>query len=178
MATTAGDTAGSAASLRPVASGGVASGGVAKQVLLVSSSGGVLLDLLALQPWWGRHEIEWVAVAAADTSDALRSYSVTWSDELSARRPLVLARALLEALRRLALNRPDVVVSGGSGIAVPYFVAARILSVPSVWVETFNVLGRPGLASRVCGSLATTVVVQHPELLERHRRAVYVGELL
>lgn len=26
------------------------------RVLLVSSSGGVLLDLLALRPWWSRHD--------------------------------------------------------------------------------------------------------------------------
>jgi hypothetical protein len=46
-----------------------------------------------------------------------------------------------------------------------------------MWVETFNILDRAGLAARLCARLATHVVVQRPELLVRHRRAVNVGEL-
>ena len=32
-----------------------------RRILLVSSSGGVLPDLLALEPWWGRYDARWVA---------------------------------------------------------------------------------------------------------------------
>jgi hypothetical protein len=38
-----------------------------KRILLVSSSGGVLLDLLALEPWWSRYDAIWAAMRAADT---------------------------------------------------------------------------------------------------------------
>ena len=41
------------------------------RVLLVSSSGGVLPDLLALRPWWGRYVAGWVAVDAPDTRELL-----------------------------------------------------------------------------------------------------------
>jgi hypothetical protein len=36
---------------------------------------------------------------------------------------------------------------------------------------------RAGLAARLCARLAHQVVVQRPQLLQRHRRAVNVGEL-
>ncbi len=80
-------------------------------------------------------------------------------------------------MRELRRQPVDVILSAGSGVAVPWFVAAWLCRVPRVWVETFNVLGRPGLAARTCAAMATTVIVQHPQLVARHRRALYVGEL-
>jgi UDP-N-acetylglucosamine:LPS N-acetylglucosamine transferase len=150
---------------------------MAASLVLVSSSGGVLLDLLALEPWWSRFDARWWAVAAPDTADRLAGYAVRWLPEQRTHRPWTLLMATVSAARELRRLGPEVVVSAGSGVAVPVFVAARILRIPCLWVETFNVIGRPGLAARWCGRLASAVVVQHPELLTRHRRSVYVGAL-
>jgi Oligosaccharide biosynthesis protein Alg14 like len=147
------------------------------RVLLVSSSGGVLPDLLALEPWWGRYDVRWVAVDAPDTRELLAGYAVRWTDELSAGRPDRVLAAVPAARSQLRASRVDLVVSAGSGIAVPWFLAARAARVRAVWVETFNIVDRTGLAARLCARLASQVVVQRPHLLERHRRAVNVGEL-
>jgi hypothetical protein len=147
------------------------------RVLLVSSSGGVLPDLLALEPWWGRYDVRWVAVDAPDTRELLAGYVVHWTDELTAGRPGRVLAAVPAARSQLRSARVDLVVSAGSGIAVPWFLAARTAGVRAVWVETFNIVDRTGLAARLCARLAGQVVVQRPQLLERHRRAVNVGEL-
>jgi hypothetical protein len=60
---------------------------------------------------------------------------------------------------------------------VPWFLAARTAGARAVWVETFNIVDRAGLAARLCARLAGEVVVQRPHLLARHRRAVNLGEL-
>ncbi|HEY6749053.1 MAG TPA: hypothetical protein VI357_25460 [Mycobacteriales bacterium] len=147
------------------------------RVLLVSSSGGVLPDLLALEPWWGRYDVRWVAVDAADTRELLAGHTVRWTRELAADRPDRVLAAVPAARSQLRAARVDAVVSAGSGIAVPWFLAARTAGVRAVWVETFNIVDRTGLAARWCARLATQVVVQRPHLLARHRRAVNVGEL-
>ena len=97
--------------------------------------------------------------------------------ELAAGRPDRVLAAVPAAWSQLRSARVDVVVSAGSGIAVPWFLAARTAGVRAVWVETFNIVDRTGLAARLCARLATQVVVQRPHLLARHRRAVNVGEL-
>jgi len=145
-------------------------------VLIVSSSGGVLLDVLAAEPWWSRHPTAWVAVPAPDTVDRLRGRTVVWRAEPE-RTPQSLARALVGALALMRRRRPAVVLSAGNALAVPFFLAAQLLGVPSVWIETLNVLDRPGTASAICGRLATAVLVQHEEMLDRYRRGVFVGEL-
>lgn len=150
---------------------------LSKRYMLISSSGGVLLDLLALRPWWSERDVRWVAVRADDTEQVLAGLPVTWVPELRPRHPFAVLSAVLDARRRLRTEGIDAVVSAGSGVAVPWFLAARWCGVPALWLETFNVIGRPGLAARLCARLATSVVVQHPHLLGRHDRAVYIGEL-
>jgi nitroreductase len=147
------------------------------RLLLVSSSGGVLLDLLALEPFWSRHDHVWAAVRAADTESALSGHDVRWIEEESISQPLHLLRGVSESVRMLRRDRPTAVLSAGTGVAVPFFVAARLLGIPSVWISTFNLIRTPGLAARVCSRLATTVLVQRESMRGAHPGAVLVGEL-
>lgn len=148
-----------------------------RKVLLVSSTGGVLLDVLALEPWWSRHDTTWVAVPGVDTAGKIPAGRVLWEREQAASSPMAVLGAVSRALRHLRAMRPDVVVSAGTGVAVAYFVAARLLRISTLWIETFNMVGRAGLAARVCGRLADRVLVQRAELVATRRRAVVVGEL-
>jgi hypothetical protein len=148
-----------------------------RRILLVSSTGGVLLDLLALRPWWSRHDVSWVAVPGADTREVLAGERVTWVEELTPRQPLALVRAVLAARQHLRRERIDLVVSAGTGVAVPYFLAARLTGVPAWWVETLNVLAGAGIAARICARAGELVVVQHSTMLGDYPRALFVGEL-
>jgi UDP-N-acetylglucosamine:LPS N-acetylglucosamine transferase len=146
-------------------------------VLLVSSSGGVLLDLLALEPWWSRHETAWVAVRAPDTEALLSGHRVHWESEQSARHPIGVLAATVRILRLLRSERPDLIISAGTGVAVGVFIAARLRRVPAIWIETFNLVDVPGIASRFCSRLAAAVLVQRPSLVDLRPRAVLIGEL-
>ena len=147
------------------------------RVLLVSSSGGVLLDLLALKPWVSRQHASWVAVRAPDTMELLAGERVHWEREQSFRRPLGTVAAVVRALAILRRERPEVIISAGSGVAVGVFIAAKLLRVPALWLETFNIVGASGIASRVCGRLAAAVLVQRASLTASRPRAVLLGEL-
>jgi UDP-N-acetylglucosamine:LPS N-acetylglucosamine transferase len=147
------------------------------RVLLVSSSGGVLLDILGLRPWWSRHQVHWAVVRAPDTEAAIGGMPCTWVGEHVAGRPLSLLRGAGDAARVLRTVRPDVVVSAGSGAAVPFFLVAALRGVPTFWISTLNLVRTPGLAARICARIATTVIVQRQSMLRAHPGAVLVGEL-
>lgn len=135
------------------------------------------MDLLALRPWWSRHDASWVAVPGPDTREVLAGERVTWAEELTPRQPLALIRAVLVARRHLREHRIDLVVSAGTGVAVPYFIAARLSGVRAWWVETLNVLEGGGIAARVCARTGDLVLVQHSTMLGDYPRALFVGEL-
>jgi hypothetical protein len=144
-----------------------------RRLMIVAGSGGVLLDLLALRPWWQLHEVTWAAVRAADTSVALAGQTVHWQPALAPRARLPVPAAILRALRLLRHARTEIVVSSGGGAALPFFVAARLLRLPAVWVEPLTAGGPPGW----CARSASAVVVQNPALLHSRPGAVLIGEL-
>ncbi len=143
------------------------------RLMLVAGSGGVLLDLLALRPWWQLHETRWAAVRAADTSVALDGQTVHWQPTLAPRARLAVPAATLRALRLLRHTRTELVVSSGGGAVLPFFLAACLLGIPTVWVEPLTVGGPPGW----CARTASAVVVQNPALLTTRPGAVLIGEL-
>ena len=146
-------------------------------ILLVSSSGGVLFDLLALEPWWTRHRTTWAAVKAKDTEDVLAGKDTYWIKERHFDQPFAAMLGFFEALKVLRRVRPDVIVSAGSGVAIGFFSAAKILRIPSFWLETFNFIDTPAITGRICSRLACQVLVQRPSMLKAHPRAVVLGEL-
>jgi len=145
--------------------------------LLVSSSGGVLLDLLALEPWWAQHSPSWAVVRAPDTETALAGYRTYWMKEIRFERPLGVIGGVIQALKLLQEVRPDVIVSAGSGVAIGFFIAARIRRIPCFWLETFNMIDRSGLSAGICSRLASVVLVQRTSMLKAHPNAVMLGEL-
>ncbi|GIF20763.1 hypothetical protein Ate02nite_34930 [Paractinoplanes tereljensis] len=144
-------------------------------MVIVSGSGGVLLDTLALRPWWQRHDTSWVAVPAADTEIALAGLPVTWQADPPGW-PHTVA-AVWRAYHHLRRSRPDLLVSAGRRLTVPYFLAARLRRVPAVFVETLTQTSTPCGTARLSARLARVVLVQRPDRVTAHRDAVLVGEL-
>jgi hypothetical protein len=155
----------------------VASGISDRRILLVSSSGGVLLDLLALEPWWRQHDRAWAVVRAIDGESALAGERLHWIRDCSAAQPWGLVPGLVEAWRILRRERPGLVVSAGSGPAVPYFLLARVLGIPSFWLSTLNLVATAGLAARICSRLASRVLLQRASMRAAHPDGVVIGEL-
>jgi hypothetical protein len=151
--------------------------GAPKTLLLVSSSGGVLLDLLALRPWWSRHRTVWAAVRAADTASALHGEAVHWLCDVSLRHPLTPARGFLQAWRVIREERPQLIVSAGSGVAIPFFLVARLRGIPTFWISTLNVIAVPGISAQICARLSSRVLLQQASLLKAHPSGIVIGEL-
>jgi UDP-N-acetylglucosamine:LPS N-acetylglucosamine transferase len=146
------------------------------ELLVVTSAGGVLLDVLALARSWGGSR-RFVAVRATDTAEELATERVRFRSESTERTVLGLAGELVVALVDLIAHRPMLVVSAGTRISVPWFTAAWLLRVPAVWVETLNLVDGQGRAARWCTRLADLVAVQRADRLALHARSVSVGGL-
>ena len=80
-----------------------------------------------------------------------------------------------KVLRILRRERPGLVISTGAGIAVPGFLAAKLLGIRTVYIESYARVESLSLAGRVCYHLADRFLVQHACLASRLPRAVYAG---
>lgn len=145
------------------------------KVLLIASAGGHLQQLVWMAPWWRRHERLWVTFDAPEARAMLAGEAVRFAAHPTNRDPGNAVRNLALAWQVLRDDRPDLVVSTGAGVAVPFFVAARARAVPSVFVEVFDRVDGPSLTGRIVSRIADQVVAQRPEQLRFYPGAAMLG---
>jgi UDP-N-acetylglucosamine:LPS N-acetylglucosamine transferase len=156
--------------------GGQPSG--AAHVLLVGSSGGHLAQLVALRPWWQERRRTWVTFDTLDARSQLSGERCHWAYHPTTRNLGNAVRNLGLAVRVLRAERPDVVVSTGAGVALPFFLVARLLGVATVYVEVYDRIDNRALTARMCRPLSTLFCVQWEEQLELYPGADVIGSLL
>lgn len=142
---------------------------------MVSSSGGHLAQLLRLRPWWEEHDRHWVTFRTDDATSKLAGESVTWAHHPTTRNIPNLVRNSGLALRTLTTWRPDVVVSTGAGVAVPFFWLHRFVGATTVYLEVFDRIETPTLTGRLCHPVADLFLVQWPEQQRLYRSSVLLG---
>lgn len=148
------------------------------KVLMVSSSGGHLAQLHALRMWWESHERTWVTFPGADTRSLLEGERVIAAYHPTTRNVPNLLRNLGLARRVLRRERPDVVVSSGAGVAVPFFLLARLLRIRTVYVEVYDRIDSATLTGRLCYPLSDLFLLQWEEQRRLYPRGVVIGRLL
>lgn len=147
-------------------------------ILMVSTQGGHLAQLLALQSWWEGRERVWVCPETSDVVDRLRGERLVTSYSPTTRNLPNMLRNLGLAVRVLRHERPALVVSAGAGVAVPFFAVAWLLRIPTVFIEVYDRIDTPTMTGRLCGPFTTRRIVQWDRQLDFYPDAHLVGPLL
>jgi UDP-N-acetylglucosamine:LPS N-acetylglucosamine transferase len=151
---------------------------LAGSAILVGSSGGHLAQLLSIAPLWAKDKRSYVTFDTVDALSLLADEQVTWAHHPTTRNVRNLVRNTRLAFREVHRRRPDVVVSTGAAVAFPFFIAARLRGIPTVYVEVYDRIDSPTLTGRLCRPLSTLFCVQWPEQLEFYRGSKLVGSLM
>ena len=148
------------------------------KIALVGSSGGHLTHLLLLKPWWNQHDRFWVTFDKPDARSALADEQVYWCHHPTNRNLPNLLRNTALAWQILREERPDVIISTGAAVAVPFFALGRLHGALTVYVEVYDRIDSPTLTGRLVYPIAHRFVVQWPEQQRFYPKAELFGELL
>jgi UDP-N-acetylglucosamine:LPS N-acetylglucosamine transferase len=146
-----------------------------KRVLMVCSAGGHLSQLLQLRAWWAQHESRWVTFDLPDAHSKLDGETVITAHHPTTRNIPNLVRNLGLARRVIAEFRPDVVVSNGAGVAVPFFAVARASRIPTVYLEVYDRIDSTTMTGRLCRPLSSMFLVQWPEQQRLYHGSALIG---
>lgn len=147
-------------------------------MLLVASTGGHLAQLVALEDAWAGYERRWVTFRKADAQTSLVGEDVTWAYHPTTRNARNAVRNFFLAWRLLLRWRPDVVVSTGAGVALPFFLVARVLRVRTVYLEVFDRIEIPTLTGRLCYPMSDAFALQWPDQLGVYPEGTVVGRTM
>jgi beta-1,4-N-acetylglucosaminyltransferase len=155
-----------------------AANGAAMKVALVCSSGGHLLQLHQLKPWWEKHARVWVTFDTPDALSLLEGEQVEVAYYPTTRNVVNMFRNLWLAWCILRRARPDLVVSTGAGVAFPFFLAARVLRIKTAYVEVYDRIDVPTVTGRLCYRLSNLFALQWEEQRRFYPRGQLIGPLL
>lgn len=84
-------------------------------------------------------------------------------------------RNTLLAIKVLLRERPDLIVSSGAAVAVPFFAIGKLLGAKTVYVEVFDRADAPTLTGRLVRRMTDLFVVQWPEMERVYPGSVNLG---
>lgn len=150
----------------------------ARRVLLICSTGGHLTQLHQLRSWWENHERWWVTFDKDDARHLLAEEQVIYASHPVTRNLPNLLRNLLLSVSVLRRCRPEVIVSNGAGVALPFFLLARCFGARTVYIEVYDRIDSRPLTSRLVRPFTDLFLVQWPEQRRLWPGSVLIGPLL
>ena len=148
------------------------------KVCVPTSSGGHLTHMRMLMPVLERAADRfWVTFDKEDANTALageRVYHCFFPTNRNVRNTL---RNTALAVRVLRRERPDLIVSSGAAVAVPFFLIGKLLGAKTVYIEVFDRVDAPTLTGRLVRRFTDLFVVQWPEMTRVYPGSVDLGSI-
>ncbi|MFS3128118.1 UDP-N-acetylglucosamine--LPS N-acetylglucosamine transferase [Nocardioides sp. Bht2] len=110
-----------------------------------------------------------------DATSKLAGESVTWAHYPTTRNARNLIRNTRLAHRLLRELKPDVIVSTGAAVAVPFFWLTRNKSTTTVYLEVYDRVDTPTLTGRLCRPVSDLFLVQWAEQRSMYASSVLLG---
>jgi UDP-N-acetylglucosamine--N-acetylmuramyl-(pentapeptide) pyrophosphoryl-undecaprenol N-acetylglucosamine transferase len=144
---------------------------------IVASLGGHMALLEALEPAFEDLDSTWVTSAGVRAEqlrrEGRRVEVIPRLDRSS------LSLSAVAAIVRLAVReRPEIVITSGAGLAVPFCLAARVLGARILFAETMARVTSPSMSGRLISRFSDDVFVQWPEVASGYRRATVCKPIL
>jgi beta-1,4-N-acetylglucosaminyltransferase len=146
------------------------------KIALVCSHGGHLTEMLYLKEAFKENEIFFI------TYDSIRTSNLSHKKYLIKNIGNSYLRMMLAFLKigNILLNeRPDIIVSTGSEIAVPAFYVAKILKMKTIFIESWCRVKNPSGTGRLVYPVSDVFLVQWPAMLNVYGpKAQYIGAVI
>ena len=145
------------------------------KICLVCSYGGHLTEMLRLMEAFEGHETFFVTYDSARTRQLQRKYLL----RNIGMNPWRMLLATFSTLCILIKERPKLIISTGSEIAIPAFYLARIMQIKTIFIEAWTRVSQPTGTGRIVYPVAHVFLVQHKQLLAKYgKKAKYEGAVV
>ena len=143
------------------------------KVCLVGSSGGHLTHLYMLKPFWQNKDRFWVTFDKEDARSKLK-HEKMYGCYYPTNRSL---KALILAIKVLRNEKPDVIISSGAAVAVPFFYIGKLMGCKLVYIEVFDRFDKPTVTGKLVYPIVDKFIVQWEEQKKVYPKAINLGSI-
>lgn len=147
------------------------------KILFPTSSGGHLTHLIMLKPIWQEHERVWVTFNKVDANSILKDEKKYYCYYPTNRNIWNLIRNTFLAIKVLRKEKPDIIISSGAAISIPFFFFGKLFGCKRVYIEVFDRIDKSTVSGKFCYKHCDLFVVQWEEQLKVYPKAKNLGSI-
>ena len=147
------------------------------KICLVGSSGGHLTNLYMLKPFWKDKNRFWVTFDKEDARSLLKDEKVYPCYFPTNRNIKNLIRNTFLAIRVLKKEKPDLIISSGAAVAVPFFYLGKLFGTKTIYIEVFDRINKPTLTGKLVYPVTDRFIVQWEEMKKVYPKAINFGSI-
>lgn len=147
------------------------------KVCLVGSSGGHLTHLYMLKPFWKKYDRFFVTFDKEDARSLLKDekvYNCYYPTNRSIKALIINTRLAWKILKN---EKPDLIVSSGAAVAVPFFWLGKLIGCKTIYVEVFDRIDKPTITGRLVYPVTDTFIVEWEEMKKVYKKAINLGSI-
>lgn len=150
---------------------------VTMKVCLVGSSGGHLAHMYMLKSFWEKNDRFWVTFDKEDAKSLLkkeRMYSCYYPTNRNLK---ALLKNTFLAFKVLRKEKPDVIISSGAAVAVPFFYLGKLMGAKLVYIEVFDRIDKPTITGKLVYPIVDKFIVEWEEMKKVYPKAINLGSI-
>lgn len=147
------------------------------KVCLVGSSGGHLTHLYMLEPFWKKEDRFWVTFDKEDANTILKNEKKYYCYYPTNRNLKNLIKNTFLAIKILKKEKPDLIISSGAAVAVPFFYIGKLFGAKLVYIEVFDRIDKPTMTGKIVYPITDKFIVQWEEMKKVYKKAENLGSI-
>lgn len=147
------------------------------KVCLVGSSGGHLAHLYMLRPFWENKDRFWVTFDKEDARSLLKDEYIIpcyFPTNRSIKALFINTRLAWKTLRK---EKPDLIISSGAAVAVPFFYIGKLFGAKTIYIEVFDRIDKPTMTGKMVYPITDKFIVQWEEQTKVYPKAINLGSI-
>ncbi|MDF2883282.1 MAG: UDP-N-acetylglucosamine:LPS N-acetylglucosamine transferase [Clostridiaceae bacterium] len=145
------------------------------KVCLVGSSGGHLTHLYMLKKFWKDKERFWVTFDKEDARSILDGEKVYTCYFPTNRNFKNLVKNTFVACNILRKEKPDLLISSGAAVSVPFFYIAKLMGKKLIYIEVYDRIDKPTMSGKMVYPIVDVFIVQWEEQKKVYPKAINIG---
>ena len=147
------------------------------KICLVGSSGGHLTHLYMLKPFWKDKKRFWVTFDKEDARSLLEGENVIPCYYPTNRSIKALIINSILAWKTIRAECPDLIISSGAAVAVPFFYIGKLFGAKTIYIEVFDRIDKPTMTGKMVYPVTDKFIVQWEEMKQVYSKAINLGPI-
>lgn len=148
------------------------------KICLAASAGGHLSQLLKLVDSWNGYETFSITTTEVVRENLQNFGPVYTVGECNRQHPILVFKVLLQCIRIILKERPDVIISTGAAVGCIACFLGKLLGAKIIWIDSITNVARISLSGRLVRPIADLFLVQWPELAQKYSNVEYIGAVI